>query len=360
MSLDNAKIPKELLQDVINNIEYNKVIVEYYKMFTLEPKIALNSDTLERNTEKLHYCNRFWALDKYEVQKIKDFKKTNLCHDKFCANCKKVKQASRMSKYIPELEQYKGNLYHLTLTLPNCSGVDLRLTIAKMAKAFKRLVIFLDGRKNISGIDFSSWGYKGAVRSLEVPFKGNEYHMHYHVGFVFESFPEMKKKEENKYSWDYRSGFAELTRLFSEQEILLQKIWYLLLNDIKVTKVNIEELEIGYSCTLDKFKEDDYAELFKYITKERDNLGNILTYENFVSLYYGLYRVKQIQGYGCLYQITDDGDEEEYERIYEELIQEIRKKESPMMVVEKPQDLLLDSEYTLISRKSYFKYLRKL
>jgi hypothetical protein len=153
---------------------------------------------------------------------------------------------------------------------------------------------------------------------------------------------------------------AQLKRLYCSEEILIQKIWFLLLNNIKVTKKSIDELEEGYSCTLDKFPPEDYAELFKYMTKERDEKGNVLTYDNFVSLYYGLYRVKQIQGYGCLYQITDDGDLEALEDKYEEYIQEIRKKESPMMVYEKPQDLFLDSEYKLISRKSYFKYLRQL
>jgi len=77
-------------------------------------------------------------------------------------------------------------------------------------------------------------------------------------------------------------------------------------------------------------------------------------------LYYGTYRVKQIQGYGCLYQIKDDEDLEQLEEQYELFIQEIRKKESPTVVYEEPQDLILDSEYMLISRKSYFKYLRQL
>jgi hypothetical protein len=264
-----------------------------------------------------------------------------------------------MAKYIPELEQYKDNFYHLTLTLPNCCGSDLLYTYKRMASAFKKLIIFLDGRKIISGIDFSSFGYEGAVRSLEITFKGDSYHPHFHVGLVLNT--QLHEKDIiNKYSYDYRSTFPELKRVFSSEEVLIQKVWYLLLNNIKVTKKNIEELEEGYSCTLDKFPSDDYAELFKYMTKEKDELGNILTYENFVSLYYGTYRVKQIQGYGCLYRINDDGDLESLEAQYEEFIENIRKKESPMMVYEKPQDLLLDSEYQLISRKSYFKYLRQL
>jgi len=198
------------------------------------------------------------------------------------------------------------------------------------------------------------------VRSLEVTFKGNSYHPHFHVGIVLGSQLLGHKTIINKYSWDYKTGIAELKRLFSEQEILIQKIWYLLLNNTKVTKMAIDEIEDGYSCTMDKFPEEDFAELFKYITKETDEQGNILTYNNFISLYYGLYRVKQIQGYGCLYRIKDEEDLESLEEKYEEFMQEIRKKESPMLVYETPQDLILDSEYKLISRKNYFKFLRQL
>lgn len=358
--IDSAIVPKELLQSIVNNIEYNKVIIDYYSRFQEECGVAFSSDTLKRNTDRLDNCNRFWQLDKYQVQKIKDFRKTNLCHDKFCANCKKVKQASRMSKYIPVLEDYKDRLFHLTLTLPNCNGVDLLQTYKKMAKAFKTLINYLTGHNNIKGIDFSSWGYEGAVRSLEVTFNVNSYHPHFHVGIVLGSQLLGRKTIINKYSWDYKTGIAELKRLFSEQEVLIQKIWYLLLNNEKVTKKAIDELEEGYSCAMDKFPEEDYAELFKYMTKETDEEGQVLTYENFISLYYGLYRVKQIQGYGCLYKITDDGDLEGLEEKYEEFIQEIRKKENPMMVYERPQDLFLDSEYKLISRKNYFKFLRQL
>jgi len=358
-SIENAIVPKEILQNVVQNIEYNKEIIDYYKRFSKNCSIAFNSDTLIRTTDRIDSCNKFWKLDKYEIQKVKDFQKTNLCHDKFCANCKKVRQASRMAKYVPFLEQFKDNLYHLTLTVPNCKSEELLQTYKKMAAAFKKLIIFLDGRKKINGIDFSTFGYQGAVRSLEITFKGNSYHPHFHVGIVMD-LDLNSKTITNKYSWDYSTGIQKLKRIFTAQEVLIQKLWYLLINNIKVTKKSIESIEEGYSCTIDKFPSDDYAELFKYMTKERDEEGNILTYDNFIALYYGTYRVKQIQGYGCLYKITDDVDLESFEQQYHEFIQELRKKENPEAVYEKPQDLILDSEYKLVSRKTYFKYLRQL
>ena len=374
MDLKNITIDKEILQDVVNNNEYNKTIVGYYQRFatemeTIEQKegyivltdsiIGFDSKLLSRKGSNLDWCNKYWQLDKYEIQKIKEFKKANLCHDKFCANCKKVVQAGRMAKYIPELEKYKSNLFHLTLTIPNCSGQDLNFMYKKMAKSFRTLIRYLDCRLKVKGINFERFKYQGAVRSLEITFNGDSYHPHFHVGIVFGSTLS-RKKTINTYSYNNKNGIRELKRLFSKEEILIQKIWYLLMNDIKVTKSSIEELEEGYSCAIEQFNEDDYAELFKYISKGSDEEGHILTYENFISLYYGLYRVKQIQGYGCLYRIDDSIDLEELDKQYEEYIQEITKKESPVVACETPQDLILDSEYTLISRKTFFKYLRQL
>lgn len=366
MSVENAIVSKVLLNDVIENINYNEKIIEYFAKYSSEQKELIrkgqenlfNPDTILNNANNIELCNKYWIMDKYEKQKIKDYQKTNLCKNKFCSNCKKVKQAARMAKYIPELEKYKDNLHHLVLTAPNCLGNDLREVIKHMSKCFKTFVRYLSGNLKIKGYDFEPWGYKGAVRSLEVTYKKDSYHPHFHIGLVLEGDPLGKKNNSNTYSFNYKKNIPELVRLFSEQEILIQKIWYLLINKERVTKSNIDNLDIGYSCMMDKFQEDDFAELFKYLTKGSDEEGQILEYENFKTLYYSLYRLKQIQGYGCLYQITDDGDLESFEEQYEELIQGLRQKENPEKVMERPQDLANDKEYLLISRKSYFKYLR--
>ena len=359
-NIDNALVDKKILKDIIENIEYNKSIISYYEKFTKEYKGNEYQIVLSNRTYAIKECNKLWLLDKYEVHKIKDVKSQNLCKDKFCANCKKVKQSARMARYVDELESHSDSLHHLTLTLPNVPGVELESTIKHMAKCFKALTRYFTGNLKIKDLDFSCWGYEGAVRSLEVTFKNDSYHPHYHVGLVISPGAIGKKTIINTYSFDYRKGIPELKRLFSEQEILIQKIWYLLVNKQKVTKDNIDNLEIGYSCAIDKFPKEQYSELFKYMTKGTDEEGSILSYSNFRTLYWALYRVKQIQGYGCLYRITDDVDLELYEALYNEFVEEIRKKESPATVLEKPQELILDTQYKIISRKSYFKYLRQL
>lgn len=354
-NLENARVPVDLLVNVVNNIEYNKIIIDYYQKYAIElgdPK----KKTLENKVENIEMCNKFWDLDAYHKLKIKDYKKTNLCKDKFCNNCKKVKQAARMAKYMGELEKYKDYAHHLTLTSPTVPGLELKDKIKLMSKCYTKLHRYLNGTDKIKGLDFSSWGYEGSIRSLEVTYKKNIYHPHYHCFLVLDGFKQSLKTNINDYSIKY--GKVEIG--FSDEEILIQKIWYLLINQIRVTKSNIDNLDTGYSCKLDKLENGDYNELFKYMTKEVDEVGQVLTYENFKTLYVALYRVKQIQGYGCLYQITDDGDTESMIEAYDSLIDELKKIENPERLLQRPRDLLLDKKYTLISRKSYMKFLKEI
>ena len=369
-------VDRDFIQKVIEFNSYNQVIAQYYERYMMERKHSYWDDELKEqvtpmeplerkfmNLQKkvaLETCNRYWTIDKYEKQKIKDVTRQNLCHDRFCSNCKKVKQASRMAKYIPEIEVYNDRLHHLVLTVPNCRGSDIDKTVKLINKSFLHLIRFLRGNLILNGIDFESWQYQGALRSLEVTYKGDDYHPHLHVALIARSGLFEDKHNINRYSFDHRGNFKELKTLFSDQEILIQKIWYLLINGITVNKRNIDSLEEGYSCMATQFKPDDFAELFKYITKDKDEQGNIITYEQWKSLYQGLYRKKQIQGYGCLYQINDLIDVEEFDKMWNEFMMNLRKEEEPQKVTETPEALIKETEYKLISRKQYFKHLRSL
>ncbi|MDD2519255.1 MAG: protein rep [Bacilli bacterium] len=341
---------KYIIKTDTNNI-YNKIIIDYYK--TLKGEGSHISDI---KINKIKECNRFWKIERYDYNLIKDFIRTNLCDDKFCNNCKKVKQASRMSRYIPELEKYKDRLYHLTLTLPNVVGADLKDTIYKMKKGFRQLVRYINCTDRLTFIDFSKYKYKGAIRSLEITFKADNYHPHYHCAFVFDNL-DLDKKYKNNYSIDYYNNRED--RLFSEFEIIIQKLWYLIINNIRVDKDNYNNLDIGYSCICDKFEDDDYIELFKYMTKETDEKDNILTYDNFKTLYNATYNVKQIQGYGKLYMINDNNIMDEVDKIYIDIKEFLNNKEKPITIYEDLLSLLNDTRYDLISRKKIYQYLKK-
>lgn len=356
--LGKLEISKDHLKKVQKNLTYNSLIGSFYEQLQDEQRDALLKNRLEKKLERLQDCNRFWEIDRYDIQKVKDFIRTNLCRDKFCNNCKKVKQAERMARFIPEIHKYKNHhMSQLVLTVPNCSGDDLHKTIQSMFKAFGRLIEYFKGYKKIKGLNFDWLGYMGALRSLEVTYK-KDYHPHLHVLLIHDGL-DGEKKNINKYSYDM-FGKKEIRR-FSDFEILVQKIWYLLTNNSKVTKKAIEELELGYSCMMDKFQEGDFLELFKYMTKS-DGLedGKIMSYQNFKDLYYGLHSVRQIQGYGCLFRLKDEDMAELADSQYQALINDLRQKENPVNVSQTVQDLISDSEYLLISRKQIYKHLKRL
>lgn len=352
----NIKISKKHLKEVIGHKEYNNTIIKYYeRIFKEYPQVNFVSQI-----DNLSNCNSWWLLDYYKNQHIKDFKKTNLCKDKFCNNCKKVKQATRLAKFMPiinEMQKDNKYLYHVVLTVPNCNGTDLKDAIKKIFKNFYTLNRYLNLNIKIKDLGFEGFGYLGAIRSLEVTYKKNEYHPHLHCVIVLDKQLGDNKYIVNKYSKSRKSG----DRKFTDFEILIQKIWYLLINGKKVTKIAIDSLEIGYSCTVDSIDESSVYEVFKYMTKANDENKNILTYNNFKDLYFGLYRVRQIQGYGCFYNVKDDDSLIDHvDDYYNVIINILKAKENPVEVSQTPQDLLLDNENIIISRKKIFNYYRDL
>lgn len=349
------QVSKEHLKNVVNNNDYNKTIIGYYERLQKEyPGVNFSS-----NIENISNCNSWWLMDHYRQQKVKDFKKTNLCKDKFCNNCKKVKQASRLAKFMPIIEELSKDkyIYHMVLTVPNCNGIDLKTTIKKIFDNFNYLNRYLNLKKPIKGLDFEQYAYIGAIRSLEVTYRRDDYHPHLHCIIALEKPLDDNRYIKNTYSRSRKNGY----RKFTEFEILIQKIWYLLNTGERVTKKAIDNLELGYSCTVDPIDESSIYEVFKYMTKSTDEKNNILTYQNFKDLYFALYRVRQIQGYGCFYNVKDDDSIiEEVDYFYNKYIEELKKQENPVEVCETPQDLLLDNQNLIISRKKIFNYLRNL
>lgn len=394
IDLKNILLDFEFLNSVATNVEYNDHILGYYAAllqeisekrpvfnllgsthsFTgLKPENEWNGvghgleklhGTLYKKLERMCSCNDKWVMDVYEEAKVKDFQRTNLCKDKFCNNCKKVKQASRMARYIPEIEKYTDfKKIHLVLTSPNVVGHELKETIRSQFDSFKRLILYLDGRKRIKGLDIHNWAYQGAVRSLEVTYRGDSYHPHIHAMLMFDvGFQIGEKDQRNAFS--IRNG--RVKRRFAEREIIIQKIWYLLMNKQKVTLAAIEEVDLGYSCMMDEFQDGDYHELFKYMTKgngtgDVNDIDAFMTFENFKVLYFSLLGLHQIQGYGCLYHIEDIEVDEDMDKVYEDFIEALKQKEKSRVAVQSPRDLIADiSKYRIISRKKYVAYLREL
>ena len=410
LDLSKIEIDKDHLVNVRTNIEHNKPILKFYNRLLFNTRFTSNvqyrekikesenynadgivwnlpyvkTTTLENKIGNLMNCNNLWLMNTYENEgiknllkfmklgdkdNIKDFIKTNLCKDRFCANCKKVKQASRMARFMPHIKEIgeSYHLYHLTLTVPNCTGDNLRETIQKMNKSFARITEYLnpDRNKKISGVDFYRFGYVGAIRSLEVTFKKDSYHPHFHVLLALD-FEEPEKHIVNAFS--KRNG--KNVRKFSNLEILIQKVWYLLNNGVKVTRSNIENIatvrkklneklvdDIGYSCSMDLFGDNDYQELFKYMTKSFGDNEEYFTFKNFVVLYFQLMSLRQIQGYGCFFRIKDIDMEEAVDDTFAPIVDTLNSICEPVLTTEKVEDLFFAKKsLNYFKEKSIFAY----
>ena len=354
--LSFLEVQKVFLKKIIDNNEYNKTIVKHYERL----KSNYPMHKFDRKIDAIENCNQLWEVDHYQQQKVKDFKRTNLCKDKFCNNCKNVKQASRLAKFMPMIEDLAKDkyLYHMVLTVPNCKGSDLNHVIRdKIFKSFAYLIDYLKLKKKIKGLDLEQYAYQGAIRSLEVTYRVDDYHPHLHCIIALNEPLDNNRHIVNTYSKSKKNGY----RKFTDFEILIQKIWYLLNNGLRVTKRSIDDIDIGYSCTVDPIDESSVYEVFKYMTKATDEKGNCITYNNFETLYFALFRVRQIQGYGCFYNVKDDDSIiDEADELYDVIVELLRAKENPLAVWQTVEDLLLDNDNLIISRKKIFNYLRNL
>lgn len=334
---------------ILDNKRHNNLILDYYTQLASE--FTGLSDTILSKQNRLEHCQSYWLLDEYTNLKIRDIKKVSLCKDKYCSNCKKVKQSYMLNRYY-DLINTQDNIYHMVLTVPNCNGIDLKSQIDLINKSFYTLTRYLRGDKKIKGLDFGFIGYKGAIRSLEVTYVDDCYHPHLHIILSGNRDIIGTKIIVNKYSYSY----GKLNRKFSNLEILIQKIWFLLVNKIRVTKKAILDLDIGYSCIVDVVQQNDFLEIFKYIAKNTDEQGNLMTYAQFKTLYFALHRKKQIQGYGCFYNIKDEIDFD-VDTLYTQVIKTLEKKEKPLLNVTKSiEALAIDRDFKYISKYNFNTY----
>ena len=75
--INNAILPGTFLERVEKNVITNVTISQYYEKYAWEEahttkQLAFFCDRAER----VKNCNKFWTVDRYELNKIKNLKKT--------------------------------------------------------------------------------------------------------------------------------------------------------------------------------------------------------------------------------------------------------------------------------------------
>lgn len=389
-NLDGMLLSHDFRRSIYDNVVGNGLIDNYYQ--TLKEEFGLKNSKMAINIlnkqARLRQCNKYWELDYYLDQKVKDMTKTYYCKDKFCLNCKKWRQAQRMKKFLPVLQEYDDDLYFVTFTIPNCSGLQVKETIYKIFDGHKNLVKFLLGRRKLKLIDRSMFNLIGGIRVLEISINRtsrNKYHVHLHCAYILKDFKMLKPQYQNAYSVD-NTGKRDYIRKFTREEIVLQKLWFLVYNNIDLrTCDTIDYFKAinpltnrektyknkGYSVTIDKFKPGQYQEMFKYMVKDHatyvDENGefkkDVISYDEFKVLYFATANVRQLESFGCLKGIKDIEDDEEADEVnelYHSFVNALRKFEEPLQVTETPGETLRKSDIIYVSKRKLYSYLRNL
>lgn len=341
MSLSENLIDKGYFEDLKQHVSHNYQISEFYE------NLYHDSDdfTFFNKSKAVDCCCKFWDVDYYRMQFVKDIKRVNLCRDKFCFNCQSMLALKRQSKFGPILDRFREKymVVHMVVTVPNCPSEELLPLLDKMYKKFPFLMRYFKGSAKVSGINFVKYGYGGCVRGLEVTMNTDTgmFHPHFHCMVLFRKDLDLTPEFINSFSFDN----GQLCRKFSGLEILLQKVWYLLMNDCTVTEKSINDLREGY----DIICQDSggyYHECFKYACKGAfdESKGAFLYIEPiFRVLYHALKNRRMIQGYGLLHNFNDlDGEilEDEVTEEYQRIIAKLREIEDPILYIESLDEVI--------------------
>lgn len=312
IDIENLRVKQNTFEKLPERLRYNSVMKSYYERFCEEEKNEiLNKRTLLNKGERLTNCAQLWTSNYYRWLNTKEILSANLCRDRFCLNCQSALAYQRYLKFSPLLSNFSvtNSIYHCVFTVKNCKGLFLKSTIKTMFKSYYTLNEYLNGRKKIKSYDFEEFGYIGSVRALEVTFnkESNEYHPHLHCLLLLDKNLRLRKHVKNAFSYDKHSD--EIV-LFSEEEILFQKIWYLLNNGQKVNQKNIESLELGYSVEFKRADERSFKEVFKYAFKADLDKDECMGFDVFKTYFKTLPGLRFISGYGVLHGIKFEDDAE--------------------------------------------------
>lgn len=350
---------KERIQKIARRVNKNDVIADYYMQLAEETGV----ESYNGNAARISCCAKNWVIDFYQVHGIKDIKRIDLCHDRFCDNCQNAQSVQRERKFAPVLDFFapRYDIYHMVFTVPNVYPEELLPSLDRMYNQIGYIFRLFRGNAKIRGYDFRKYRYLGAIRALEIT-KGRDgktFHPHFHCLFILRKGVKFEGSNVNSYSFDnpdvkkshHKKEYGKPERYFTDFEILIQKIWRLRYDGVRVNVKNIAELKEGYSVICEKRKKGDYKEVFKYALKGIFKKGDITGgYNDFEPLALALKNRRVIQGYGILrsfdfeFGIDQDDIDATKDLLYSSIIHEIRKKELPSRMVEGLYDILRNAK----------------
>ena len=172
--LDNITIqPKcqEKIERIASRILYKeKLYFPVQQILYNSPHLAPDSKQLERFSD----CGKFLVINKNDGK----IQKANFCKQRLCPVCNYIKSSVAWHKIKKCVEWIKEtnpgvNFIFMTLTVQNCKGEELNVTINNILQGFRRLTNRKTWAKSVLG----------AIRGLEITYnsKLNSFHPHIHI-----------------------------------------------------------------------------------------------------------------------------------------------------------------------------------
>lgn len=355
----------EVLEKMNDKLQYNKIYADWYFGLSeeLKPIEKYHSEVVFRRGQRIRNCLDYWDWNIYRNNKVMDLQKVNRCmNNRFCPNCKKFDLAKFIHNYGKTFQSLllRGyNPYLLTLTVPNCTGEDLKQTIDNMNKAFNRFFKLFNQPtgKDQHGFTDRLMQFDGALKVLEITYNQETkmFHPHFHCMIFSTDYPEGDFQKNIKGAW---SNKRQSFNMNSAIDIQVMKLWYMCYNKIRLSKKNYDELSDNwydlFMCDMREMDDSGIYEVLKYTFKDSD----ICNYYVFKTLVNSLERKRIRQGYGILRGLKCE-DVEDGEMLDIDEYLKIDKKESPDKLITKAIKTLL-KEYTTFRKISRFKSYKEL
>lgn len=349
----------DILKEMKIKKDYNAIYSKYFYKLSYEfnPE-SKRYNSLRKKSDRLNDCLNLWLWDIYHVNKVMDLQKVNRCMDnRFCPNCRKLNLAHAIHNFSPHFKQLLDdgyNPYLLTLTVPSVTKDKLKNTIDCMNKSFRK---FFDcfsqdiasGRKGFSErlIKFDA-----AYKVLEITCNNfdNTYHPHFHV-IIFS-----KEYDSYLFKKNIPGPFRKKSNSYSQNSLMdlhCMKLWKMCFDNIRLSKKNFNLMSNNwadlYICDVREMDYHGIYEVMKYTFKDAD----IKNYDNFRTLFLSLEFKRIRQGYGLLYNLKCEEEEEGEKQSLEEFLE---KEETPeqLLTQELNQLVTVYKDYRKISRfKAY-------
>lgn len=316
------KFTNEVLEKMQDKKErYNHKYSKWYYGYSEELKedyFAL-SERIKKRSDKINDCLNLWNWDAYHLNKKLHLKTVNRCmNNRFCPNCRKWDLAiaiHNMKKPFNDLLNKGYYPYLVTLTVPNVPGEELRDTIDKMNKAFRKFFDLFsqsisNGRKGFSErlIEFD-----GALKVLEITTRTNDdgsvrdFHPHFHCIFFSTEYYEGLFQKTIPGAW---SDKRQSQNFNSHMDIHIMKLWKMCYDKIRMSVKNYENMSDDwwelYHCDIRELDDNGIYEVMKYTFKDTD----IVNYYAFKTLVVSLENKRIRQGYGILYGLKLENETE--------------------------------------------------